>query len=763
MSENNIQSNSSQASPKEIVQKYLPFLPWLLLSVVIALSIAFVKLRYSTPIYSVSGKILVKSKNPYGNSAEKFGNIFSLPDDNDNINNEIEIIKSRSMATRVIRSLDLQKQNYIRGKIRTSITHPSDMPFMWIIYTPKDSINDVSLLVKIVDNKKFRINEQTKDYYFNQRIKLNGIEFELHPTEAYLLRTDPNEYILNWQNEDVMSPGLSGSLNVVRVEGTSVINLTYSTDNIKLGLDIINQYMKEYVQSSFEDKKLIAISTLQFIDTQLDTLKKELGGVEQNLQIFRQKNELFAPDEQTKLFFDDLTSSRKDITSQGIKLKVIEYLSNYMNDPSNSDKLVPSNLGIEEPTLLAQLTEFNQLQLRKETYLRTTQPGNPLIQNIVTAIEKIRRDILENLRNVRNALMMENGELSSRNKVANEKIRAIPVKQKQLLEVTRRQAILQELYSFLLQKKLETAISSAATTSDIMILEPAIASDTPVSPNQKGLYTFALFLGLLIPAGIIFLVEFLNDKVKSKEDITKSTSAPVLGEVGHAEDIGDALVVKQNNRSFISEQFRIIRSNFQYVVPKADKQVLLVTSSFSGEGKSFISTNVGAVLALSGKRTVILEMDIRKPKILKGLGMNERKGITNYIVSSIPVSDITHEVPGIENLYVIPCGPVPPNPAEMLLDEKVGLLFAELKSRFDIIIIDSAPVGMVSDAITLANHADATVYIVRHNYTLKKQIQMIDALYQKKKLPHLSIIINDISAKDGYGSYYGYGYGYGYG
>jgi uncharacterized protein involved in exopolysaccharide biosynthesis len=529
MSENNIQSNSSQASPKEIVQKYLPFLPWLLLSVVIALSIAFVKLRYSTPIYSVSGKILVKSKNPYGNSAEKFGNIFSLPDDNDNINNEIEIIKSRSMATRVIRSLDLQKQNYIRGKIRTSITHPSDMPFKWIIHTPKDSINDVSLLVKIVDNNKFRINEQPKDYYFNQRLTLNGIDFELRPSEAYLLRTDPNEYILNWQNEDIMSPGLSGSLNVVRVEGTSVINLTYSTDNIKLGLDIINQYMKEYVQSSFEDKKLIAISTLQFIDTQLDTLKKELGGVEQNLQIFRQKNEIFAPDEQTKLFFDDLTASRKDITTQGIKLKVIEYLSNYMNEPSNSDKLVPSNLGIEEPTLLAQLTEFNQLQLRKETYLRTTQPGNPLIQNLVTSIEKLRRDILENLRNVRNALMMENSDLNSRNKVANEKIRAIPVKQKQLLEVTRRQAILQELYSFLLQKKLETAISSAATTSDIMILEPAMASDTPVSPNQKGMYTIALFLGLLVPAGIIFLVEFLNDKVKSKEDITKKYKCSRIG------------------------------------------------------------------------------------------------------------------------------------------------------------------------------------------------------------------------------------------
>ena len=265
------------------------------------------------------------------------------------------------------------------------------------------------------------------------------------------------------------------------------------------------------------------------------------------------------------------------------------------------------------------------------------------------------------------------------------------------------------------------------------------------------------------PTGIVALKEILNDKVKSKADIQNGTETPILGEIGHAKD-SSTLIVTHNNRKFLAEQFRIIRSNVQYIFPKVEKPVIHITSSFSGEGKSFISTNLGAVLALSGRRTVILEFDIRKPKIMKGLGLKERKGITNYIVGNVTLDEIIYPVPEVENLFVIPCGPVPPNPSEMLLDARVEELFAQLRLKFDVIIIDTAPVGLVSDAFILSKHADACVYIVRHNYTLKKQIQLIDEIYRNKKLPHLSIIINDIVSSGGYDGYYGYGgYGYGYG
>jgi capsular exopolysaccharide synthesis family protein len=377
---------------------------------------------------------------------------------------------------------------------------------------------------------------------------------------------------------------------------------------------------------------------------------------------------------------------------------------------------------------------------------------------------KLKEDILTNLRNIRHTYTVAINDLSVKNNEADVAIKSMPGKERQLLDIKRQQQIFQELYSYLLQKQLETSISSASTISNIRVIEPALYTNYPIKPNRRSAYLLAIALGVLIPVGIIFLLEYLNDKVKTRMDVERATDAPIIGEVGHSEEPG-ALVVMKNNRKFIAEQFRMIRTNFQYVLMNVEKPVVLVTSTFSGEGKSFISTNLGAVLAVSGKRTVILEFDIRKPKILKGLGLHEKKGITNFIVGNIPVDEIIYPVPEADNLFVIPCGPVPPNPAEMLLSEKLTKLFDELKKRFDTVIIDTAPAGLVSDAMSLGKFADATMYIIRYNYTFKKQIQLIQDIHSNKKLPKLSIIINDVYTKSTYGSYYGYGsyYAYGYG
>jgi capsular exopolysaccharide synthesis family protein len=260
----------------------------------------------------------------------------------------------------------------------------------------------------------------------------------------------------------------------------------------------------------------------------------------------------------------------------------------------------------------------------------------------------------------------------------------------------------------------------------------------------------------------------LNDKVNSKADIDKFTTAPLLGEVGHSDE-NDSLIITGADRKFISEQFRIIRANLQYVLPRQSKATILVSSSMSGEGKSFVSTNLAGVMAISGKKTLILEFDIRKPKILKGLGIDRKnvKGITNYLMGKASIDDIIMPVAQMENLYVIGCGPIPPNPAELILDPRMDDLFREVKERFDIVVIDTAPVGLVSDAVELGKYTDASVYIVRHDYTYKKQVQLVEELYKGGKLPHLSIVINDVQAALGYGKYYGYvsyGYiGYGYG
>jgi capsular exopolysaccharide synthesis family protein len=305
-------------------------------------------------------------------------------------------------------------------------------------------------------------------------------------------------------------------------------------------------------------------------------------------------------------------------------------------------------------------------------------------------------------------------------------------------------------------------MQQAATVSNSKILGFAYPTSSPIKPNRRGIQLLAIILGLGLPAMYIFFQEIINDKVTTRHDIEKLTEASILGEVGHSYS-SSAMMVSKTNRSMVSEQFRIIRSNLQYVLNKIEKPVIMITSSFSAEGKSFITTNIGGVMSLAGKKTVMLEFDIRKPKLFSGMKMTSKLGITNFLVGKASPEDLPVKIPGFDNLYAVSCGPIPPNPAELLLDSRVEELFVWLKQNFDVIILDTAPVGMVSDAMTLGKFADTTLYVVRQGHTYKKQVSLIDELFTESRLPRISIIINDVKLKPGYG-YYGYGrYGYGYG
>ena len=342
------------------------------------------------------------------------------------------------------------------------------------------------------------------------------------------------------------------------------------------------------------------------------------------------------------------------------------------------------------------------------------------------------------------------------------KQKEMPAKIQRLLEMERERDSKLALYKFLQEQREETAMQQAATVSNSKVLAVAYPTNTPIKPNKRAIQLLAIILGLGLPAMYIFFQEIINDKINTRYDIEKLTDASVLGEVGHSHS-GSSMIVSKTNRSMVSEQFRIIRSNLQYVLNKIEKPVIMITSSFSAEGKSFITTNLGGVMALAGKKTVMLEFDIRKPKLFSGMKLNSKQGITNFLVGKAQMADLPIKIPGYENLYGISCGPVPPNPSELLLDSRVEEMFEWLKENFDVILIDTAPVGMVSDAMTLGKFADTTLYIVRQGYTYKKQISLIDEFYHENRLPKISIIINDVKLKPGYG-YYGYGrYGYGYG
>jgi capsular exopolysaccharide synthesis family protein len=392
--------------------------------------------------------------------------------------------------------------------------------------------------------------------------------------------------------------------------------------------------------------------------------------------------------------------------------------------------------------------------------------NNPLVKEAGNEIEKLRKSILENIKNIRGSVAKTLSRLRTISTQNQEQVRAMPVKLKELAEKRAQVESNKAMYKLLQEKREETAISISSTIASSSIINQAYPVTVPIKPNRKSIQILAILLGLCLPALFIFAGEVLNDKVTTRFDIEKITEVPILGEIGHsyAENV---LVVNKGTRSMVAEQFRIIRSNLQYVLSKKEKPTILVTSSFSGEGKSYVSTNMGAVLALAGKKTVILEFDIRKPKVLSGLKMPRGQGITNYLVGKGELKDLIKAVPEHENLFVLGCGPVPPNPSELLLDPRLDEMFEWLRNNFDVVIIDTAPVGMVSDAMTLGKFADCTLYLVRQGHTFKKQVVLIDEFYKGNKLPKVSIIINDVKLKPGYGYYgygrYGYGYGYGYG
>jgi tyrosine-protein kinase Etk/Wzc len=762
-----LQEKQKQAvSPREFILRHIKYLPWILLSVAAALIIAKIKLRYATPIYRTEARLLIKKESPYGRSNDKFDEIF-MGGSIQNVYNEIEILKSRPLAARVARELRLQTICYNKGNIRSTLVYPNP-PLAILPVTPADSTGDISLEITVTDNDHFKIAEQAKVYSFGEVIKSGANQFRVMRLDPQVFNVSAsNIYVLIYNTLSSAADRIVGGLGVNLADNAGqIVNLAYESENTSMAVDILNALMSVYKESNIEDKRQMRISTLEFIDERLDSLRRELGIVERGMTEYIEANKAFNLDKQSELYLDKLDAEATNLAQQELKLSVNDFLIRHLNQ--NPNTAVPVDLGTQEPTLLPLISEYNQLQVERQNALATMPETNPYIQrNLDPRLSKLRGDILQGLQSVRQSYSIARRSIERQSNIAEGRLQSIPSKGRELADRARQQKIKEELYLFLLQKKEETAIASASTVSDTKIVEPGRAAGGAIKPNRRGIYMMAIFLGLLVPGSLIVLKEYLNDKVREKADIEKLTDAPFIGEIGHSEDSG-ALVVTHNSRRFISEQFRIIRTNLQFMLNKVQNPVILVTSSFSGEGKSFVSTNMGAVMALTGKRTVIIELDIRKPKVVANLDLKKKQaGITNFIVGRVNMQDIIVPVPEIQNLFVIPCGPVPPNPAEMLLDPKLKELFEYVRRNFDVVIVDTAPVGLVSDAIILGEQADCTLYITRQNYTFKKQVGLIDELYRHKKLPRLSLLLNDVEVGKGYSGYYGnyggYGYGYGYG
>jgi tyrosine-protein kinase Etk/Wzc len=762
-----ISQEQTKANPRDLIARYIGYLPWILVCVGVALAIAYIKIRYSVPIYSVQATMMIKNDvttSGAGGKDDRLGELFMVQPST-NLLDEIEQLKSTPVIARVVKDLGLETSYYNNGSVRSSLMY-NDIPLQLKILQIADPSAGVNFVVTVVNDQQFKINKEKDLNYFGQPFKLGSNICILTRNMGVDIRIfQTREFNVIWQPAIQVARSLAGTIKIAQGnEFSSVLTLSIETQNVALGVDMLNTLMAVYDSLIIEDKNRIATNTINFIDDRLNSLRDSLGGVEGNLRNFMASNRTFDIQDQAKEYMTGISENSSELRKQEVQLTIINWLIDYISKQENTYKAVPTNLGLEEPTLLLLFSEYNRVQLQRESNLKTTMPDNPLIKSIDASLIKIRENMLQALENVRQASTIARDALLKTSNQLQGQLQSMPGKSMHEMAIQRQQEILQELYYFLLQKKLETSISSASTISNSKVLEPALGGDLPISPNQRSLYITYFMIGLIIPAGIIALLEVLNDKVNNRMEIQKVTQTPIVGEVGHSEG-EKTLVVTNNSRRFIAEQFRTIRTNLQYITGKNEAPVILVTSSFSGEGKSFVSTNMGAVMALAGKKTVVMEFDIRKPKIVSGLDLKRKMGITNYIIGSARFEDLPVKVEGVDNFYVIPCGPIPPNPAELLLSPRLNELIDAAKKNFEVIILDTAPIGLVSDAISLAQFADCTLYIVRRGHTPRRLLGLINELYQNKKLPSLSVLLNDVKIEGGYyGSYgyYGY-YGYGYG
>lgn len=759
---NQNRSELRNMSFRDLFYKYVRFLPLFVLSVALTLFGAYIYLRYSIPIYRVGGSMVIKSEQGGGRS-DKFEDVF-INDKAQNIQNEMEILKSKPLMQRVIDSLHLQFTYYAKGKIKTVNVY-KQRPFQVNVVQLSDSSSSFSLQVKIINDREFRINGDKQTYTFGQTFKNSNGSFYLSRNPYY---PASNEHSVVWLPTASGARSYSGALLITpKTPGTGILNISMMTDNSQMGADIVNKLMEEYAVYTIEQKREASEKIISFIDERLGVTGRELDSIQRRLLDFKERNNLVDASAQSGNYFDIMGESDKLTNQQSLELSKAEMINDYLQDKKSEFSKVPSMLIVQDATLGGLVAEYNKKQIERQQLLEAgITPDNPSVKEVNAQIEKLRVRILESLRNIRSSISSSISEFRRRSQEGQSQLKLMPRKVKEQLEIEQNLVARQNLYKFLQEKREETAITRASTLSNSNIIDKAYPTGTPVKPNRRAIQILAVLLGLGLPALFIFIGEVLNDKVSTRFDVEKLTAAPILGEIGHSY-ANNVLVVNKSTRSMVAEQFRIIRSNLQYILHKSEKSTILVTSSFSGEGKSYVTTNMGAVLALAGKKTVILEFDIRKPKILTAIGIQKGPGITNFLVGKANLPDLIKPVPDHENLFILGCGPIPPNPAELLLDPKMDEMFEWLKANFDMILVDTAPVGMVSDAMTLSKFADSTLYLVRQGHTFKKQIALIDEFYVGNKLPKISIVINDVKIKPGYGYYgygrYGYGYGYGYG
>ena len=770
MENNMLNENSEQDfNIRAIVDQYAAHWKWFVLAVFISLLTAYIYLRYTTPQYKAATTILVKDEKKGGLSSElsAFADM-GIGGVKNNLDNEIEILKSRTLVESTLRKMNLAVAIVSQGKIISSDLYKNAPIIVTFLNKNKDFEEmNAAFEFKATASNSFELQEEAEKktllapkvaYRYGESIpsKLGNFVINkslVHPlshgesaTTLQIVITPLEKVVNSYRSRLTVNP-LSKT--------SSVVELSLVDPVVEKAEDFLNNLVKNYNEDAAADKNFISENTSRFIANRLALITEELDGVEQNVQDFKNSNRLTDIETEAKLFIEGSSEYDKKGVEADIQLNVIGSMLDFMKKSKKAD-LLPNNIISGDATEL--IGEYNKLVLDRNRILKSATESNPSVITLDAQIESLKSNVTASLNRMKSNLQIQKRDLSGQEGLLNSKIGKIPVQERQFRVIARQQKVKEELYLYLLQKREETAIAMAATEAVARVVDEAKASELPVSPKKSIIYLAALLVGVLVPFGIIYLMDLLDTKIKSRLDLEGKTLIPFIGDVPKSDSPTE--IIKSESRSSSAEALRIIRTNLEFMlnkVPEDRAKTIFLTSTFPNEGKSFVSVNLAATFALSGKKVLLIGMDIRSPSLDEYLILPDR-GVTNYLSSKdLVLEDLIVKYDGFEYFYVLPAGVIPPNPAEVLMNKKVNTLFEIVKKQYDYIIVDTAPVSLVTDTLLIAKHADCFVYVARANVLEKRMLNIANTLYREQKLPNMCLLLNDTDSTKGYG--YGYGYG----
>lgn len=753
-------------SLRESLFKYLKKWPWFFVSIVIFVGLAFLFLQQTDIKYTVNTSILLRnsqSNSMLGGQSAMFESLGFASLGSKQIDDEIQVLRSSEIMRNVVEALNLNTVYLQRKKLRNIDLYPSE-PFSLVINpTITDTLSRViTLKVNEVSDGyrvqfrygKIRERILIKDLNSSFDTPIGRLAFKLNSTPdentTFTIRHFPTQHKIE---------RLSQSIKVLEVnKRANAIKITTEAANTRKAIDILSTMISYYNLDAVVDKNLFASNTATFIDERLALIQEELFQAERDVEDYKRRHQLTNIAEEVKLLLETNVEYQKSIESMQTQLRVIEFIESHLRK-GESSTTIPLNFGLDSEPLNLLLQIYNESVLRKIKLERTALPNNPTLIMTKMHIEENRMNILNTISSAKQSMNISLSGLKEKERLFLAQIKDIPTFEREFHEIVRQQSLKHSLYMFLMQKKEENAMTLASAVPTAKILNKPAASILPSSPKTKIILAISFLFGLVFPLFSLHIFDLFSNRINDKKELLRLVNVPFLGSVNTVKDNEKVQVKEGVTSSPVTELFRLIRTNLQFMLAGKKSPVILVTSSIAGEGKSFTAINLAMSFALMNKRVALVGLDIRIPMLGEYMQISKNKGVSLFLAEkSYTLNDVLVPSGIHDSLFVVPAGPVPPNPAELLMSERVDELFSALRQEFDYIIVDSAPIGKVPDTYLLNRVIDNTVYVTRQNFTPREVAVLINEIYENKKLKNMGIILNGVSHSDSSG--YGFAYGY---